>query len=231
MPAVIDLRAREARHISPEARKVLRNTYALLGLTMLPTVVGALIGIMFPITFYLGIWGHLGLFIATIFGMQFLIVKNRNNSMGVNLLLLFTAMMGYFMGPLLHYALQLSNGVELIGVAFIGTAATFFVLAGYATFTTRNFATPGIFKTLFIGMVMAFVMGLFGAFLNMPVISLAVSAIFIPIASAFIVFTINNIIRGGETNYIMATMTVYIMLLNIFQALLHLLMAFAGGRD
>ena len=231
MATVIDVRARPVRDISPEARKCLRNTYLLLGLTLVPTVIGAAVGVAYPITLLFGFWGHLIAFLAVLFGLQYLIVKNRENVMGVNLLLLFTFFMGFFMGPILHFALRLSNGVELIGVAFLGTAATFFVLAGYATMTTRNFATPGMIKTLTIGIFMAFILSIIGAVGEIPVLGLAISAVFIPIASMFIVYTINNIVRGGENNYIMATMTVYIMLLNIFQSLLHLLMFFTGGRE
>lgn len=232
MPTVIDVKARPQRDIAPEARKCLRNTYLLLGLTLLPTVVGAAVGVAFPITLALGFFGHLILFLGVLFGMQYLIIRNRDNIMGVNMLLLFTFFMGYFLGPILSIALAFSNGVDMIATAFVGTAATFFVLAGYATVTSRNFATPGIFKTLFIGMMMAFVLSIAGAFIQVPALSLAISAVFIPIASAFIVYTINNVVRGGETNYILATLSVYIMLLNIFQSLLHILMAFAGGgRD
>ena len=232
MPTTIDVRARETLQITPEARKCLRNTYLLLGLTLLPTVLGAAVGVAYPIFQYLGAIGSLVAFMVVLFGLQSVIVKNRDSVAGINYLLLFTAFMGYFMGPLLGAALSFSNGVDMIAVAFVGTAATFFLLAGYATVTTRNFASPGVFKTLFIGMWMAFGLGIVNyLFLGIPMLGLAISAVFIPIASAFIVFTINNIVRGGETNYIMATMTVYIMLLNIFQSLLHILMAFTGNRE
>ena len=231
MPTSIEVRAPATRAISPDAQKCLRNTYLLLGLTLLPTVVGSLVGVMFPITLMLGIMGHFIAFMVALFGMNYLIVRHRHSVTGVYLLLLFTFLMGYFMGPLLAVALTFSNGVDLIAIAFVGTAATFFILAGYATVTSRNFATPGIFKTLSIGIMMAFILSIVGFFVNIPWLSLAISAVFIPIASMFIVYTINGIVRGGETNYILATLTIYIMLLNIFQSLLHLLLAFAGNRE
>ena len=231
MTAITGLRSQTGQYIAPEARKTLRNTYTLLALTLLPTIVGSFVGVTYPITLVGGIVMHLLLFVVVIFGMQALIIKNRHSITGVYLLLLFTALMGYFLGPILSIALSFSNGVELIGMAMGGTAATFLVLAGYATMTTRNFATPGIYKTLFIGMMMAFIMSLVGVFLQIPALSLAISAIWIPVCSAFIVFTINRIVRGGESNYILATLTIYIMLLNLFQSMLHLLMIFGGQRD
>ncbi len=232
MTVITNQHVRTGHTISASARKTLRNTYSLLALTLLPTIVGSAIGVAFPLALLGGgFFLHLILFIVVIFGMQALIIKNRHSIKGIYLLLLFTALMGYFIAPMLSLALAFSNGVELIALAMGGTAATFLGLAGYATMTTRNFATPGIYKTMFIGLIMAFVLSIVGVFLQIPALSLAISAIFIPIVSAFIVYTINNIVRGGETNYIMATMTIYIMLLNLFQSLLHLLMFFAGSRD
>lgn len=229
MPTVIDIQAREERSVSTAARKCLRNTYLLLGISMLPTVLGAAVGVTFPITLALGVIGHLLLFLAILIGMNVLIMRHKDSILGVNLLLLFTFFMGYFLGPILAVALTFSNGVDMIAIAFLGTAATFFVLAGYATATTRNFATPGLWKTMGIGILMAFVLGIVAVAFQMHVLSLAISAVFIPISSMLIVMTLNNIVRGGETNYVMATLTVYIMVYNIFSSLLHLLMAFAGG--
>ena len=218
-------------YISDEARKVLRNTYFLLALTMLPSIVGAVAGVIAPIVLYVGTWGFLGIFLVGMIGFQMAVVKNRDNVAGIYFLLGFSAFMGYMLGPLLSIALTFSNGVDLIAMAFGGTAATFFVLAGYASVTTRNFATPGIAKTLGIGILMAFVLSLVAFAFQIPALSMAISAVIIPIASCYIVMVINNIVRGGERNYIIATMQVYIMLFNIFQSLLHLLMAFAGNRD
>lgn len=216
--------------LSEAARRTLRNTYLLLACTMLPAIVGAGFGVAAPIVNYVGFWGYLGVFLAGMIGLQMMVVANRNSLAGVGWLFGLTAFLGYMLGPALALALSFSNGVEIIAIAFGGTAALFFLLAGYATVTTRNFATPGIAKTLFIGVVMAVILSVAGAAFQLHVISLAISAVFIPLCSAYIVHAINSIVRGGETNYILATMTIFIMLFNIFQSLLNLLMAF-GGRE
>ena len=216
---------------SPQARRVLRNTYLLLGITMLPTIAGAFVGAMFPLMERLG-WMSLIIFMGAMFGLQAMVVRNRESMAGVGWLLVFTFVMGYFTGPLVGFALgSFSNGAELVALAVGGTAAIFMGLAGYATVTTRDFAGMSLGKTLFIGMWMAFALGVLNFFLKVPALSLAISAAFIVIASGFILFTVNRIVRGGESNYILASMTIYIMLLNLFQSLLHLLMAFAGNRE
>ena len=216
---------------SPQARRVLRNTYLLLGITMLPTIAGAFVGAMFPLMERLG-WMSLIIFMGAMFGLQAMVIRNRDSMAGVGWLLVFTFVMGYFTGPLVGYALgSFSNGAELVALAVGGTAAIFMGLAGYATVTTRDFAGMSLGKTLFIGMWMAFALGILNFFLNIPALSLAISAGFMVIASGFILFTINRIVRGGESNYILAAMTIYIMLLNLFQSLMHLLMAFAGNRE
>ena len=216
---------------SPQARRVLRNTYLLLGVTMLPTVAGAFAGAAFPLMAALG-WMSLLVFLGAMFGLQAMVIRNRHSMAGVWWLLAFTFVMGYFVGPLLGYALgSYSNGAELVGLAIGGTAAIFLGLAGYATVTTRDFAGMSLGKTLFIGMWMAFALAIVNYFLQIPALALAISSVFIVIASGFILFTVNRVVRGGEDNYILATMTIYIMLLNLFQSLLHLLMAFAGNRE
>ena len=232
MANVIDVRRGAAGFkASPQAAKVLRNTYMLLAISLLPTIAGAALGVVFPLIAYFGVVGHIVAFLAAMFGLQYLIVRNRDSTAGVGYMLLFTAAMGYFIGPLLSVALTFSNGVELITMAMGGTAAIFFVLAGYASTTTRDFTAPGLTKVFFIGMIMAFALSMLNVFLLVPALALAISVVFMFIAAAFIVITINSVVRGGETNYIMATMSVYIMLINLFQSLLHLLMIFAGGRD
>ncbi len=226
-------RADTAPVISPNAAKVLRNTYMLLGITLLPTILGAFVGVQFNPLALMGLWSLL-LFIPVMLGFQAMIIRNRHSVAGVWWLLGFTFAMGWMLvGPSVGIALgSFRNGAELVGMAVGGTAAIFFVLAGYATVTKRNFTGVGLGKTVFIGMMMAFILSIINAvFLQMPAIALAISAVFMVIASAFIVITVNRIVRGGEDNYILATMTLYIMLLNLFQSLLHLLMAFAGNRD
>ncbi|MCY4325419.1 MAG: Bax inhibitor-1 family protein, partial [Betaproteobacteria bacterium] len=180
MSAVINVRAgMSSTRVSPEAARVLRNTYLLLAVSLLPTIGGAAIGIANPPTAVLGFWGTLIAFMVALVGLQAMIIRNRNSAAGIGWLFVFTGALGYFLGDILAVALSLKNGVELIGLAIGGTAALFLALAGYATVTTRNFATPGISKVLFIGMIMAFGMGILNvAFLNMPVIALSLSSLF-----------------------------------------------------
>ena len=161
---------------SPQARRVLRNTYLLLGITMLPTIAGAFVGAMFPLMERLG-WMSLIIFMGAMFGLQAMVIRNRDSMAGVGWLLVFTFVMGYFTGPLVGFALgSFSNGAELVALAIGGTAAIFMGLAGYATVTTRDFAGMSLGKTLFIGMWMAFALGVLNFFLQVPALSLAISA-------------------------------------------------------
>lgn len=210
--------------------RVLRNAYTLLGITLLPTIAGAFVGAIFPLMAALG-WMSFIVFFAAMIGMQTMVIRNRNSVAGIGWLLAFTFVMGYFIGPLLGYVVGLGNGIKIISMAAGGTAALFFILAGYATTTKRDFTSPSIFKMLFIGMWMLFIIYILGSFLAIPAVSLAVSSLFMVVASGFIIYTINNVVRGGETNYILVTMTLYIMLLNLFQSLLHIIMVFSGSRD
>lgn len=219
-----------AQPLSSSAQKVLRNSFLLLGVTLLPTIVGAVAGVQYPIFAKIGFIGYLLLFLGVIFGLQMLIIRNRHSMMGVNYLLLFTLCMGYFLGPTLSATLRFSNGVELIAMAFGGTAAIFFVLAGYASTTSRNLAQPSFFKVLFIGMWVLFAMAILSYFLQIPALALGISAGIMIVFSGFIVYTINSVVRGGEDNYILVTLTVYISLINIFQSLLFIL-RFFGGRN
>ena len=158
--------------------------------------------------------------------------QNRHSIAGIWWLLAFTFVMGYFIGPLVGYALgAYSNGAQLVASRLAGTAAIFFGLAGYATVTKRDFSGPFFRQNIVHRHVMLIAIGVINVFFQSSAIALAVSSLFIVIASGFILFTVNRIVRGGEDNYIMATMVLYIMLLNIFQSLLHLLMFFAGSRD
>lgn len=212
--------------------QVLRNAYLLLAISLLPTIAGTLMGVALPLVAFVPWWMSILVFLAALFGLQKVIIDNRNRPAGIGWLLLFTFVMGYFIGPMVGLVAGMRNGAELILTAIGGTAGIFFILAGYASVTKRDFSSPSLGKMLFIGMMMAFVLSLLNVFLlNMPAVSMAISAVFIVIASGFILFTINRTVRGGETNYIMVTMTLFIMLLNIFQSLLHLLMVFAGNRE
>lgn len=215
--------------IPAERLKVLRSTYLMLSLTMIPTFIGAMVGLSttgfimrHPIMSSL-------VMIGAIIGIQFAIAKNRNNGLGVALLLGMTFILGWWLGPLLNIALSLRNGPQLIGIAAIGTGGILLAMSLIATTTKRDFSFMG--KTLFVGMIVVFLMMLANMFFQIPALAMAISAVIIVIFSLFILHDVSKIINGGETNYIMAATGVYISLYNIFVSLLHLLMAFAGNRE
>ena len=211
--------------------KVLRNSYILLAITLLPTIAGAYLGILFPLMLVSPIIGFIA-FMVAIFGLQAMVIKNRHNTAGIAWLLVFTLVMGFFTGPLVGYALSsYANGAQMVATAIGGTAVIFFGMAGYATVTKRDFSQMSLGKSLFIGMWMMFAVMIVNMFLQSTVLGLAISSIVILIMSTMILYTINRVVRGGESNYILVTMTLYIAILNIFQSILHLLMAFTGTRD
>ena len=209
------------------ANKVLRNTYALLGVSLFPTVIGALIGMSMnfgfaqasPIMFML-------VTLAGIFGMFFLIRKNRNNSMGVVFLLGLTFLLGVMLGPILQVAFSMSNGGQIVSLAAGGTGVIFVTLAGIATTSKRDFSSMG--KFLMIGLILLILAMLANMFFQIPALSLAISSIAVLIFSSFILYDVNRIVRGGETNYVMATLSLYLNIYNLFVHLLHLLMALMG---
>ena len=216
--------------VAQQQHRVLRNTYFLLALTMIPTVLGALVGVQMGFSFMAGspVMGFL-LFLGIAWGFMWGIEKNKNSGMGVALLLGFTFFMGLMLAGLLRVALGFSNGGTLIALAAGGTGAIFVTLAGVASTTKRDFS--GIGKFLFAGMILILVAALANAFFQIPVLALAISAIAVLIFSAYILYDINSIVHGGETNYISATLKVYLDVYNVFANLLSLLMAFTGQRD
>lgn len=213
-----------------DQNRVLRNTYWLLGLTMIPTVIGAFVGMgtNFAFLAHSPLMGSL-IMLAVMFGLMFAVSATRNSSLGVLFLLLFTGVAGWFLGPILQVALHLRNGPELIGIAAGGTGAIFLTLAGIATVTKRDFGFMGSF--LFVGLILLIIASIANIFLHVPAASLAISAIAILIFSGYILFDVSQIVHGGETNYIMATLTLYLDIYNIFVNLLNLLMALSGDRD
>ncbi|SNR68616.1 modulator of FtsH protease [Methylobacillus rhizosphaerae] len=212
------------------AHKVLRNTYMLLGLTMIPTVIGALVGMSMNFSWMAAspIMSSL-IMLAVMFGLFFAISANRNNSFGVVLLLGLTFFMGLMLGPILQVALNLRNGGQLVGLAAGGTGLIFMTLAGIGATTKRDFSFLGNF--LLVGLVLLIIASLANLFFQVPAASLAISAIAVLLFSGFILFDVNRIVRGGETNYVMATLSLYINIYNLFVNLLQLLMAFMGERD
>ena len=210
--------------------KVLRNTYMMLSLTMIPTVIGAFIGMSMNFSFMAEhpIMGALLMF-GAMMGMLFAVTALRNSVWGVVALLGFTLLAGVFLGPILQVALHLKNGAQLIGIAAGGTGIIFFSLATIATVTKKDFSFMG--KFLFIGLILLVVASLANMFFAIPVLSLTISAIAVLIFSAYILYDISQIVNGGETNYVMATLSLYLDIYNIFINLLSLLMALSGERD
>jgi modulator of FtsH protease len=209
--------------------RVLRNTYLLLALTMIPTVIGAFAGmatvglvVAHPILLSLVVF-------AAVMGLQFAILANRNNVFGVALLLLMTGVLGWWLGPLLSYALAMRNGAALVGYAALGTGVILFAMAAVATTTKRDFSGMG--KFLFVGM-WALVIAMFAnMFLHIPALALAISTLVIVVFSLYLLFTLQRIVQGGETNYIVAATSLYMSLFNIFVSLLQILTGVAGQRD
>ncbi|HZV98694.1 MAG TPA: Bax inhibitor-1/YccA family protein [Methylophilaceae bacterium] len=212
------------------AHKVLRNTYMMLGLTMVPTVIGALIGtsMNFAWAAQHPIMAAIGM-LAVMFGLFFGIQANRNNSFGVVLLLGLTFFMGLMLGPIMQAALHLRNGAQLVGMAAGGTGIIFLTLAGIATTTKKDFSFLGNF--LLVGIILLIVASLANLFFQIPALSLALSGVAVLLFSGFILYDVSRIVNGGETNYVMATLALYLDIYNLFVNLLQLLMALMGERD
>ena len=212
-----------------QRNRVLRNTYWLLAISLLPTVLGAWVGVSTGITAAMGGGLSFILFLAVAFGFIFAIQKTKNSSAGVWVLLAFTFFMGLMMSRLIAMVLGFSNGAELVMTAFGGTAGVFFVMAGVATTTKRDLS--GMQQWLMVGLVVLLV----GMVINMFVASstgmLVLSMLAVGLFSAFLLFDLKRIVDGGETNYISATLALYLNLINIFQNLLMLLSVFGGQRD
>jgi FtsH-binding integral membrane protein len=210
--------------------KVLRNTYMMLALTMIPTVIGALIGTSMNLSFMAEhpIMSSLLMF-GAMMGMLFAVTALRNSVWGIVALLGFTFVAGVFLGPILQVALHLKNGAQLVGMAAGGTGIIFFTLATIATVTKKDFSFMG--KFLFIGLILLIVASLANIFFQIPALSLTISAIAVMIFSAYILYDVSQIVHGGETNYVMATLGLYLDIYNLFIHLLNLLMAFSGERE
>ncbi|HQR61342.1 MAG TPA: Bax inhibitor-1/YccA family protein [Methylophilaceae bacterium] len=210
--------------------KVLRNTYMLLGLTMVPTVIGALAGMTMnfawaaqhPIMFGLGA-------LAAMFGLFFGIQANRNSALGVVLLLVLTGLMGVMLGPILQLAMHLRNGGQLVALAAGGTGIIFLTLAGIATTSKKDFSFLGNF--LLVGIILLIVASLANLFFQIPALALALSGVAVLLFSGFILYDVSRIVQGGETNYVMATLAIYLDIYNLFINLLQLLMALMGERE
>ena len=208
--------------------RVLRNTYWLLALSMIPTVLGAFVGLQTALPIFSGGLGFL-LFFAIAFGFIFAIEKTKHSAAGVPVLLGFTFFMGLMLSRLISVTLGYSNGGALIMTAFGGTAAIFGVMATVATVSKRDFSGMG--KFLFVGVLVILAASVLNIFLHLSALYLVVSVLAIGIFSAYILYDVQQVINGGETNYITATLAIYLDLYNIFVNLLSLLGIFGGERD
>jgi modulator of FtsH protease len=208
--------------------QVLRNTYWLLALSMIPTVLGAYIGIQTRLPIMSGGLGFL-LFFAVAFGFIFAIEKTKNSAAGVPVLLGFTFFMGLMLTPLLRYTLGFSNGGALIMGAFGGTAIIFAAMATIATVSKRDFSGMG--SWLFAGTIVLILASVANIFLHLTALHLVVLVMAMGIFSAWLIFDVQRVINGGETNYISATLSIYLDLYNIFTALLQLLGIGFGNRE
>ena len=216
--------------VSAEQRnKVLRNTYWLLALSLLPTVLGAWIGVATGITQSLR--GGLGLivFMGGAFGFMYAIEKTKNSAAGVPVLLGFTFFMGLMLSRMIGMVLGFSNGAELIMTAFAGTAGVFFVMASVASVVKRDLSGMG--KWLFVGAMVLIVGSVVNIFIGSTAGMMAISVAAIGIFSAYMLYDLKRILDGGETNYISATLALYLDIFNVFQSLLALLGIMGGERD
>ena len=212
-----------------ERNKVLRNTYWLLALSLIPTVLGAWLGVATGITKAMG--GGLGmiLFLAGAFGFIFAIEKTKNSAAGVPVLLAFTFFMGLMLSRLIAMVLGFKNGTELIMTAFGGTAGVFFVMASLSSVIKRDLSGMG--KWLFVGALAVMVGGIINVFVGSTVGMMVISMMSIGIFSAYMLYDLKQIVDGGETNYISATLALYLDIINVFQSLLALLGIMGGERD
>jgi modulator of FtsH protease len=209
--------------------RVLRNTYWLLALSMVPTVLGAYIGVTTGFSFFAGS-PFIGLiaFLGIAFGFFYAIEKTKNSGLGVVLLLAFTFFMGLMLSRLVGAVLGMSNGASLIMTAFGGTAGIFAVMATVATVSKRDFT--GMSRWLFIGFLVILFAAIANIWLQMPALTLTISALAILVFSAFILVDLQRIIQGGETNYVTATLSIYLSVYNVFSNLL-MMLGIIGGSD
>lgn len=204
--------------------KLIRNTYTLLAMTLLFSAATAGLSVLFSLP-------HPGLLITLVgyFGLLFLTTKFRNSALGLVFVFALTGFMGLTLGPIISaYLTMFSNGSQLVMMAMGGTGVIFLGLSGYALTTQKDFSFMGGF--LMVGILVAFLAGLAAFIFSIPALALAVSVMFILLMSGLILWQTSAMVHGGETNYIMATVTLYVTIFNLFTSLLHLLGAF-GGED
>jgi modulator of FtsH protease len=196
--------------------KVLRNTYLLLSMTLLFSGFTAAISMLFNLP-------HPGLVLTLVgyFGLLFLTTRFRDSALGIGFVFALTGFMGFTLGPIINAYLAQANGGQIVMAAMGSTGAIFLGLSGYALISRKDFSFMGSF--LMVGILVAFLAGLGAFLLEMPALSLAVSSMFVLLMSGLILYQTSELIHGGETNYIMATVTLYVSIFNLFTSLLHLL--------
>ncbi|NDY83162.1 Bax inhibitor-1/YccA family protein [Orrella sp. NBD-18] len=212
--------------------RVLRNTYWLLAISLIPTVLGAAVGMMSGLNSVMATSPGMTaiFFLIGAFGLMFAIEKNKDSSVGVGLLLLFTFFMGIMLSRLLGFVLGMSNGTQLVMFAFGGTAAVFGTMATLATTVKRDLS--GMAKFMFVGVVILLVASIANIFLQLPALMLTISVVAIVIFSAFMLIDLQRVVNGGETNYVSATLAIYLDVYNVFSNLLAILGIFGGSsRD
>jgi len=212
-----------------DRNRVLRNTYWLLAISMVPTVLGAWLGVASGLSYALS--GGLGLivFLVGAFGFIYAIERTKNSAAGVPVLLGFTFFMGIMLSRLIAMVLGFKYGTELVMTAFGGTAGVFFLMASLSTMIKRDLS--GLAKWLYVGAIVLMVGSLINVFVGSTAGMMAISMLAIAIFSAYMLYDIKEIIDGGETNYISATLSLYLDIINVFQSLLALLGLFGGERD
>ena len=215
--------------LAADRNRVLRNTYWLLALSMVPTVLGAWVGVTTGITMALGAGMSAVVFLAGAFGFMFAIEKTKDSSTGVYVLLAFTFFMGLMLARMLSMILGFKNGSSLIMTAFGGTAVVFLGLATLASVIKRDLTNMG--KFLFVGALILMVAGIVNIFLQSSAMMMTLSVLAIVIFSGFMLFDIKRVIDGGETNYVSATLAIYLSIYNVFQSLLAILGIAGGERD
>lgn len=205
--------------VTTTSNKLIRNTYTLLAMTLLFSAAAAGFSMALNLP-------HPGLLITLVgyFGLLFLTYKLRNSAWGLLSVFGLTGFMGLTLGPIINHYLGMPNGGEVVMMAMGGTAAIFLGLSAYALTTRKDFSFMGGF--LMVGILVAFLAGLAAYFFEMPGLALAVSSMFVLLMSGLILYETSNIVHGGETNYILATITLYVSIYNLFTSLLHLIGAF-----
>ena len=219
----VTIATRQSQTATLATNKVIRNTYTLLSMTLLFSALSAGVSMALNLP-------HPGLLLTLggYFGLLFLTAKFRDSALGLAFVFALTGFMGYTLGPILNSYMALANGGEVVMTAMAATGVIFLGLSGYALTSRKDFSFMGGF--LVVGILVAFLAGLGAIFFEMPGLSLAVSSMFVLLMSGLILYETSNIIHGGETNYIMATVTLFVAIFNLFTSLLHLL-GFMSGEE